>query len=140
MTDISDVLQQLRGSGERVTVARRAIIRVFHEATAPMTAAMILAALKKSGVTLNKTTVYREVKFLEAKNIIRAMQFDERNKRYERVPSDHRHHLICTGCKRIEDVVLNHDLDDVEKKVSAEKQFKIQRHALEFYGLCGGCQ
>lgn len=140
MTSVEDMLRLLRTSKERVTVGRRAVLRTLAEAKMPMTAITILVALKKQGVTLNKTTVYRELKFLESKNIIRAVQFDERNKRYELTPDTHKHHLICTGCKRIEDVVLDHDLDHVEQKVTQEKKFKVQRHALEFYGLCGECQ
>ncbi len=140
MSSVEEILRQLRGSGERVTVARRAIIRLLTDACMPITAVSILHSLKEQGVSLNKTTVYRELKFLETKNLIRAMQFDERNKRYELTPDTHKHHLICTNCKRIEDVVLEHDLDQVERKVTQQKSFKVQRHALEFYGLCGECQ
>ncbi len=134
------MIEALRTSGERMTVARRSILRVFADAATPMTAVAILTDLQKQKKSINKTTVYRELKFLEAKRVIRAMQFDERNKRYELTPEEHKHHLICTACKKIENVVLDHDLDAVEEKLTAQSRFKVQRHALEFYGLCGKCQ
>lgn len=140
MTIAEEILRHLRISKERVTVARRAIIRMLCDAETPMTAIAVFVALKKQGITLNKTTVYRELKFLEGKLIIRAMRFDERNKRYELTQEEHKHHLICMECKGIEDVVLEHDLEQVERKVTQEKHFKIERHALEFYGVCGACQ
>ena len=140
MKNAEAMIGHLRSAGERMTVARRAIIRLFACATMPMTAVAILAELKKQKLHMNKTTVYRELKFLEGKHVIRAMQFDERNKRYELTPEEHRHHLICTGCKAIEDVVLDHDLDHIEEKLTQQSRFKVQRHALEFYGLCGKCQ
>lgn len=141
MHPVESTIEALRASGERMTVARRAILRVFSDALAPMTAVSILESLKVQKLTtINKTTVYRELKFLEGKNIIRAMQFDERNKRYELTPEEHKHHLICTGCKKIEHVVLDHDLDHIEEKLTSQSRFKVQRHALEFYGVCAECQ
>lgn len=135
-----EILERLRQDGERITVSRRGIIRAFAASPSPLTAMTLLASLKKSGCVADKTTVYRELKFLEQKKVIRALQFDERNRRYELVPSEHRHHLICTACKKIDDVILDHDLDHVELTVGQKKGFKVQRHALEFYGVCDECQ
>lgn len=123
-----------------MTVARREIIRAFLCSSAPLSAGAILEILKKKEISANKTTVYRELKFLEKSSIVRAIQFDERTRRYELAPEEHRHHLICTNCKRIDDVVLNHDLDDVEQRVREQKKFRVERHALEFYGVCEMCQ
>ncbi len=131
---------QPRFTAERVTVARRAMLRVLCEAPIPVTAVHLLRALAERGVVVNKSTVYRELQFFQKKGIARAIQFDERTKRYERTPDAHKHHLICTECKKIEDVVLDHDLDQVERRLTHEKKFKLQRHALEFYGVCGECQ
>lgn len=134
------IIGGLKASGERMTVARREIIRAFTGSSSPLSAIAILEYLKKKNISANKTTVYRELKFLAKKSIVRAIQFDERNRRYELAPEEHRHHLICTTCKRIDDVVLNHDLDDVEQRVRDQKKFKVERHALEFYGVCEMCQ
>lgn len=134
------IIGNLKASGERMTVARREIIRAFTRSSSPLSAVAILETLKNKEISANKTTVYRELKFLAKKNILRAIQFDERNRRYELAPEEHRHHLICTTCKRIDDVVLNHDLDEVEQRVKDQKKFKVERHALEFYGVCEMCQ
>ena len=140
MSSDDQIIQGLRASGERMTVARREIIRAFTRSSSPLSAVAILEILKKKEVPANKTTVYRELKFLATKKIVRVIQFDERNRRYEFAPEEHRHHLICTNCKRIDDVVLNHDLDEVEARVKEQKRFKVERHALEFYGICEMCQ
>ncbi len=140
MSEDQQILSALRTAGERITVSRRAMIRMFVSANTPLTATDVLSSLSRSRVSVNKTTVYRELQFLREKGFIRALQFDERNKRYELVPSEHRHHLICTACKKIDDIVLDHDLDQVERTLAKNKRFKVQRHALEFYGLCGECQ
>ena len=140
MQNSDEILSLLQSAGVRMTVARKAIIRLFAASASPLTASGVLMTLKRSHIEMNKTTVYRELRFLEERGVIRAMQFDERNRRYELSPKEHRHHLICTSCKKIEDIVLDHDLDHVEETVTKEKRFKVQRHALEFYGTCGSCQ
>lgn len=140
MSSAEHIIENLKAAGERMTVARREIIRAFMRSSSPLSAGAILEILKKKEISTNKTTVYRELNFLEKKNIVRAIQFDERTRRYELAPEEHRHHLICTNCKRIDDVVLNHDLDEVEQRVREQKKFRVERHALEFYGVCEMCQ
>ncbi len=140
MSRYDSILSELQQRGGSITVARRAMTRIFAESTSPLSAVQVLTLMKKIGVRVNKTTVYRELRFLEEKNIIRAMQFEERIRRYELRPSDHRHHLICTTCKKIDDVVLHHDLDHVEKSLCDLKGFYVEKHALEFYGVCKECR
>lgn len=140
MSRFENIVEGLKLSQESMTVARRAMARVFAESTSPLTATQVMHLLSKSGVVVNKTTVYRELRFFEKKGFIRTMQFEERNRRYELTPEDHRHHLICTQCKKIEDVVLHHDLDHVEASIQGQRGFTVQKHALEFYGVCEGCQ
>jgi Fe2+ or Zn2+ uptake regulation protein len=134
------LIDALRKDGERITVLRRAIVQCLVNASEPMTAVALIAVLKKMNLQPSPPSVYRELKFLTEKKMTRTLQFEERNRRYELVPADHRHHLICTECKGIEDVVVHHDLDVVEKNLEQQKKFKVKRHALEFYGVCNKCQ
>ncbi len=140
MSSDEHIIEGLKASGQRMTLARREIIRAFTHSSSPLSAVAILEILRKKEILTNKTTVYRELKFLATQKIVRVIQFDERNRRYELSPGEHRHHLICTNCKRIDDVILNHDLDEVEARVQTQKRFKVERHALEFYGVCEMCQ
>ena len=140
MSSADHIIDDLKASGERMTVARREIIRAFTRSSSPLSAVAILEILKTKEILANKTTVYRELKFLAKKNIVQTIQFDERKRRYELSPDEHRHHLICTNCKRIDDVVVSHDLDTVKQRLKDQKKFKVERHALEFYGVCEMCQ
>jgi Fur family transcriptional regulator, ferric uptake regulator len=140
MSSADEIIESLRRSGERMTVARREIIRAFTQGASPLSAVGVLSVLRRKEIAANKTTVYRELKFLESKKILRVIQFDEPNRRYQLSPDEHRHHLICTNCKRIDDIVLKDDLNAVEKRLTEQKRFKVQRHALEFYGVCEMCQ
>ncbi len=89
---------------------------------------------------MNKTTMYRELDFLKKTGIVRELQLGDRLRRYEITPDDHRHHLICRNCNGVEDVVLENDLDSVEKNLRKQTKFKVEEHALTFYGTCEKCQ
>lgn len=140
MTSLENIIGSLKAKGHRITISRRAIVEAFTASVGPVAAADIIAMLKKKRVATDKTTVYREIEFLTKEGILREVQFDERSKRYELASGEHTHHLICTNCKKVDDAVLDHDLDDVEKRLQKQKKFKVQHHSLEFYGLCGKCQ
>ena len=89
---------------------------------------------------VNKTTIYRELAFLKKQNIILELQFDDNTKRYEIMPANHHHHIVCVRCEKVEDVVLEKDLDAEEKVITQNKKFQILHHSLEFYGICKMCQ
>ncbi len=135
-----EIIATLKAKGRRITAGRKAVIEAFAAAREPISATHVAAAFKQKHIQADKTTIYREIEFLVAEGVLKQLHFDERSKRYELRTDEHKHHLICTGCKKVEDAVLSHDLDDVEKKLTKQKKFKVQSHSLEFYGLCETCQ
>ncbi|HMR01620.1 MAG TPA: transcriptional repressor, partial [Candidatus Gracilibacteria bacterium] len=87
----------------------------------------------------NKTTIYREVYFLLEQNILVEIDFGDRKKRYESASSEHHHHIICLKCSKVQDIQLESDLSEDQKKIEQETNFKITNHSLEFFGLCNTC-
>lgn len=140
MSRFAAIIESVRLQKRRITPARSAVIEAFACARSPLSAHDIASSLKKSRVKADKTTVYREIEFLLDQGFLRELQFDERAKRYEVVSGEHTHHLICTNCKNVEAAVLDHDLDEVEKRLWSRNKFEVQHHSLEFYGLCRSCQ
>lgn len=133
------ILSALKQAGHRLTTARKALVRALLAAKTPLGATEMHAVLHKKGLATNKVTVYRELAFLEEQGVAHAVTFKDGTRRYEIAPDDHRHHLICTSCASVQDVAMDHDLDQVEQKIRTEKSFTVQSHSLEFYGLCGKC-
>jgi Fe2+ or Zn2+ uptake regulation protein len=134
------VLQELRQRGYRMTAGRQAIVGILAKAEQPQSIQEIYDAILRQKKTINLTTVYRELDTLVQEGLCRSMQFGDRHARFEIAPTDHRHHLVCTECRTIEDVVMDHDLDHVEKTLKKQTKFKVLNHNLEFYGLCEKCQ
>ena len=133
-------IAKLLAQGERITPVRRALIAVLSKTQEPQTQQELLRQLKKKGFKVNKTTVYRQLEALEKNGIIFAVHFTDRNKRYELMDENgHHHHLVCLKCGCIEDAILMSDLKQQEKTILKKHKFKVLRHTLEFFGICGRC-
>jgi len=117
----------------RNTKIKKQITGIFGEVKYPISAAEILSKVKA-----NKTTVYREISSFISDGLVREIDFGDGKKRYELVSRGHHHHLICSKCKKVDDIVL--DEDPILSKVEKLSKFKIESHSLEFFGLCSNCQ
>ena len=134
-------LELLKHNGARLTKTRLAVLEIFSREDHPLSVAEILLYLKKSGLTVNKTTVYREMEFLLEKSIVSAVFLDEKHTKYE-LNLAHHHHLVCRNCGNIEEVEMK-EIEDlfevVEKKLKQKMKFTNIIHNLEFFGICGKC-
>ncbi|HEY1074326.1 MAG TPA: transcriptional repressor [Patescibacteria group bacterium] len=139
MTSAHTILESLKLTGARMTRLRVALVGLFCDDITPVDYGVIANYLLSQGIIVNKTTIYRELEYLLEHNVIQEVDLGERKKRYELV-GHHHHHLICTGCEAVEAVHLDDHLHDHELRILKEKKFKVTRHMLEFFGLCGMCQ
>lgn len=139
MQSVASIIQTLKERGLRQTAARTALIETLAERHEPRSAGDLLAALVARKLLVNKTTLYRELEFLRQQGIVTDVRLNERQIRYE-LAGEHHHHLVCTSCDRIEDVVLDRDLESEERRIERTTRFKIQRHVLEFFGVCAKCR
>jgi Fe2+ or Zn2+ uptake regulation protein len=72
--------------------------------------------------------------------VINEIEFGDGKKRYELISSHsyHHHHLVCNSCGIIEEVEFEENI--LLAQVNRKSNFKIERHQLEFFGLCPNCQ
>ncbi len=134
------IIKTIRNKGQRITKVRGVVVEIFINSVEPITAQDILLAMETMGMKVNKTTVYRELEFLQKIAIIKAIDFGDGLRRYELLQEGHHHHVICSKCRKVQDVVLKVDLDEEENKIQKDTGFQIQSHSLEFFGLCPDCQ
>lgn len=130
------LIQTLQERGHRVTPVRLAMIGLFVKHHAPISAEELIKRLPDT----HKTTIYRELGFLDEQKLIQKIEFGDGIRRYELTELDHHHHLVCVSCKKVTDVHLEGDLDAEEKKISRKTGFKILNHSLEFFGMCSKCK
>lgn len=124
----------------RLTKTRLAILEMFFQQHAPLSVARILDKLEKQAITVNKTTVYRELEQLEKVGIAKSLSLGDRRQYFELATRDHHHHFVCMECDEVEDVLFDEvDLSKQETLLAQRKGFSVFRHSLEFFGLCKMC-
>jgi Fur family transcriptional regulator, ferric uptake regulator len=127
----------LRKSGYKATPSRLAVLALLEKNRKPMSAQKIIDGI---GSAMDQATVYRILKDLKSKGIIRQVDLRHNHAHYELSNADDHHHLVCIRCGTIEDV---HDcgIEEVQGTIlRRSKNFEeINQHALEFYGICKAC-
>jgi Fur family ferric uptake transcriptional regulator len=133
------IIHLLQGRGHRMTTVRRFMITALCKAEAPLAANDLLEQLAKDNLHANKTTVYRELSFLEKQSAIKSIDFGDGTKRYEVAGGHHHHHLICTDCGSVTDIELKNDVEEEGVRLGGEHGFTVTGHSLEFFGTCKKC-
>ena len=138
MSQTITILEKIKEDGYRLTKVRKAMAKILLDEGCLLTSADILSRLSLLRLKADRTTVYRELCFLLEKNIIKKIQLAD-NKIYYEICAGHHHHLVCTKCNVVKEIVLGRHLDQQEKKIYKKEKFKVLSHSLEFYGLCSKC-
>lgn len=133
------ILYKLKNKGHRLTKVRRALVDVFTQSEAPLSALDLQGYLEENNIKVNKTTIYRELNFLSGQKVIHEIHFGDGKSRYRACPDIHHHHVICVRCSRVEELVTEEDFTKEERVISCDLNFKVLYHTLEFFGLCGDC-
>lgn len=130
-------LNDLKRTGIKITTPRKEILSIL--SSNPLTAPEVHDLLKEKGISIDLVTIYRTLELFTTLELIRKTQFEDKIARYELHPGkDHHHHLVCIKCGVVEDVIINED--KFVKEIEKQSDFKVERHALEFFGFCKRCQ
>ena len=127
----------LRKSGYKATPSRLAILGVMKKSKSPMSAQEVIDSLPGDA---DQATVYRTLKSLKEKGIIKQIDLRHNHAHYELANLSEHHHLVCMHCGRIEDV--HHcGIEEIQGTVLKSSKYfsEIRQHALEFYGVCKTC-
>ena len=125
--------------GYRYTRPRKLIFEVLEHFQKPVSAQEIFLFLNKRKKQIDLTSVYRTLDLMKKSTIVNEIEFGDGKKRYELVVGkNHHHHLICKNCGGIENIEIKEE--ELLSKIKTETNFKVERHTLEFFGLCPNCQ
>ena len=123
---------------KRNTLQKAIILNALKElhGTHP-TPAQVYEHIHESYPTISQATVFRvlasEVEDGEAQRVYAP----DSSLRYEYGVRKH-YHVSCRRCGAVEDVEMPY-LDGLEKNVEALHGFKVERHIVEFIGICPKC-
>jgi Fe2+ or Zn2+ uptake regulation protein len=141
---MGDLVQEahgrLRAQGGRMTAQRRLLLSILESLREHPTAEELFLLAARQDPSLNLSTVYRTLRWLESENLVSSRVFAEerRQERFDAaLPSEH-HHFMCTNCKEVIEF-------DTELFNSIKSQFKehngasVTTGSIMLYGLCPKC-
>jgi Fur family transcriptional regulator, peroxide stress response regulator len=132
------IIKKLREKGLKLTPQRQAIIEVLVEKRdLHPGASLVYQEAKKKKKSLSLSATYATLNEFSRLGIIKMLQFDRMENRYEGNLEDHIN-LICERCKKITDYKVSIGVD--AGKVAKKTGFYITDTRLEYYGYCRECR
>ena len=117
---------------------QQALLSALADCGDELTGQQLHRSLASGPSAMGLATVYRNLRQLQQKGLIRCRHLPTGEAMYAPISRD-RHHLTCVDCGRTQtlDRCPIHGLS-----ISTEEQsgFKMLFHTLEFFGICSECQ
>jgi Fur family peroxide stress response transcriptional regulator len=108
------------------------------DTTTHPTAEALYRQVKKQHPMMSQNTVYYTLGALKAAGLVHEVNYWHDRARFD-ANMDLHHHLICLGCRRIEDIT-DEALDQVAVSSRRQSAFQVLGHRVEFHGYCQDCQ
>jgi Fur family transcriptional regulator, stress-responsive regulator len=135
--DAADLERALRAVGLRVTRPRLAVLDAVHAQPHLDTKTLISAARARLGAVSHQA-VYDVLRALEDSGLVRRIQPEGSDARYEARVGDNHHHLVCRDCGAIADVDCTTGAAPCLTP-SADAGFVIDEAEVLFWGRCSSC-
>jgi Fe2+ or Zn2+ uptake regulation protein len=131
------LIKKMREKGLKLTPQRLAIVDVlFDKNLLHPSARIIYDAAKPKTKRLSLSTVYFTLNELSRHGIIKTLEFDKMENRYDGNITDHIN-LVCKECHTIIDYKIPIVIDS--REVTRKTKFWVTDTRLEYYGYCQKC-
>ena len=131
------IIKKMREERLKLTAQRLAVIEVLVDKTLLHPSLdLIYHDARKKVKSLSLSTVYSILNEFSKHGIIKMLEFDRMENRYEANTAVHIN-LICKGCKKIVDYEFPFRIDSNE--VAKRSGFHVTDSRFEYYGYCQEC-
>jgi len=130
-----NIIRNLKKTGVKITAPRKEILKVL--SNNPLSAREVRQILKEKCINVDLVTIYRTLELFTDLGITKKILFEDKFARFE-IVNGHHHHLVCIKCGFIEDVEVNEEALRIQ--IEKQSDFRLERHALEFFGFCKVCR
>lgn len=121
----------------RQSKQRDKILQILRSTSIHPTAAWIYEQLREEYPSLSLGNVYRNLNILVEQGEILELKFGSTFDRYCANVNPH-YHFICESCGSIADLDMPIEVR-LNQDVEQATRYKVNKHRLEFYGICEDC-
>ena len=132
----------MKQAGQRYTPVRRTIVEVMVNSSTPLTIGDLLDQLTE----IPQSSLYRNLAVLEQAGVVVRVRTSGDTGRYELSErlAGHHHHLICSRCGAMKDIVVPSNmekrLDESLHEIAKSEGYAMQHHRLDVVGVCKKCR
>jgi Fe2+ or Zn2+ uptake regulation protein len=121
---------------QKITTQRAEILEFLQITKDHPNAQKIYIEIKKKLPRISLSTVYRTLEELEKQNLLRVINVEPKEKRYETNFSDHLD-FYCTSCRRVFDVPLV-EIMDIKRRMESQG-YQTDQNRFILKGICPVC-
>lgn len=126
----------LRPLGLKMTEQRRQLVRAALSHPGHFTAEDLHDDLRRGGKDVSMATVYRSLGVLEQAGILEGHDFEDGQRRFERLLArEHHDHMVCMTCRAVVEF-QSAPIEKLQEKVAKAHGFAIREHHLTLFVDC----
>jgi Fur family peroxide stress response transcriptional regulator len=135
---VAEFIERSKDLGIKVTPQRIAIYRELASTDQHPSTETIYKKIKDYYPNISLTTVYRTLETFEKLGLIAVVNVLYNAARYDANLTPH-HHIVCTDCKKVEDV-YDESLNDLDISNKTLGDYKVEGYSLLLSGQCKSCR
>jgi Fe2+ or Zn2+ uptake regulation protein len=135
--EADELLASLRGQGERVTPARRAVIEALIAADGHLGAEDLVDVVQASVPSVHRATIYRTLDTLERFGVVVHVHLGHGRAVYH-LAGDVHQHLVCDTCGDVSEAPAGL-LDAVARRLRTTRGFTMHPYHFAMVGRCRQC-